>query len=116
MSLRIATAALLLSLSISAMAQETVTAEGARSLNLSLPRDVSWSSPVRPDRTPPDVSRADSVGVPDMGAGSTIGRGSRLPYGTGYEARQRDRAESEFGNASETGRGHGGGGRMGRGR
>jgi hypothetical protein len=115
MSPRLVTAAFLLSLSVSAMAQEAGTTEVSRPLNLSLPRDAAWSSPVRPERATSDGLQGNAMGLPDMGAGSTTGRAGRMPYGTGYEARQRNRTESGFGNSSEVGRGHGGG-RMGRGR
>ena len=43
MSPRIASAVLLLTLTISAVAQETATTEVSRPLNLSLPRDAVWS-------------------------------------------------------------------------
>jgi hypothetical protein len=115
MSPRLFTAAFLLSLSVLATAQEAAAPEISRPLNLSLPRDAAWSSPVRPERTTLDGLHVNPIGLPDMGV-ATTGRAGRMPYGTGYEARQRNRTESGSGNASEMGRGHGGGGRMGRGR
>jgi hypothetical protein len=113
---RITTAAVTLFLSAVAMAQGTATPEASRSLNLSLPSDAHWSSTVRQDRPTPDGPRASPIGLPDIGGRSTTGQSGRMPYGTGYEARQRNNATNASGSGTEMGRGHGGGGRMGRGR
>jgi hypothetical protein len=115
MSHRIATAIVVLSLSASVMAQETTTT-ASRPLNLSLPRDAQWSSTVRQDRPALDGAGSGAIGLPDIGARSATGRSGRMPYGTGYEARQRNSDPGTSSNGAETGRGHGGGGRMGRGR
>jgi hypothetical protein len=115
MTFHFATAALLLMLSVSAMAQETVTPEGSQPLNLSLPREARWSSTASGNRASPDVSPGNTMGLPNMGSRSA-GNSSRMPYGTGYEARQRNFDASGSDTGSAMGRGHGGGGRMGRGR
>ena len=116
MSLRTAPLLLLLTLSASAMAQESVITEGSRPLNLSLPRDVHWSSPVRPDLAAPERSRSDSVSLPDPGAGATSGQRGRMPYGTGYESRQRNNSGGESGSAAGRSHDQGGGKGMGRSR
>ncbi len=114
MSHRIATAIVVLSLSASVMAQETTTT-ASRPLNLSLPHDVQWSSTVRQGPAL-DGAGSGAIGLPDIGARSATGRSGRMPYGTGYEARQRNSDSGASSNGAGTGRGHGGGGRMGRGR
>jgi len=95
----------------------------ARPLNLSLPRDAVWSSTVRPDPVAAERSHGDASALPEMGARSNGGPGQRgrMPYGSGYEARQRDASASGSGQAGSGGgrggSGGGGGGRgMGRGR
>jgi hypothetical protein len=79
-----------------------------RPLNLSLPRDAVWSSPLRPDVQPAEPARGDAPGLPDLG--SRPGAGGRMPYGSGYEARQRGGAGDGSG---QHGAGSGGGGRQG---
>jgi hypothetical protein len=103
---------LLLTLSASATWAQTAAepAATARPLNLSLPRDAVWSSTVRSGPVAAERSHGDASGLPDF-AGTNGGQGQRgrMPYGSGYEARQRD--------ASGGGSGRSGGGRgMGRGR
>lgn len=89
----------------------------ARPLNLSLPRDAVWSSTVRSDPPAAERPHGDAAGLPDFGARPNGGQGQRgrMPYGSGYEARQRD--ASGGGTAgSGGGRGSGGGGGRGMGR
>lgn len=116
MLLRTAPLILLLALTASAMAQETVTTEASRPLNLSLPRDAHGSSPLRPDLAAPDRSRSDSIGLPDPGTGAGSSQHGRLPYGTGYEARQRNSSGGVSGNAAGMRGARNGGRGMGRGR
>lgn len=82
----------------------------ARPLNLSLPREAVWPSPVRPEMSGGERAQTDAAALPDFSAGP--GRRDRQPYGTGYEARQRGGGSS---NSSSSGGGSGGSGR-GRGR
>ena len=86
----------------------------SRPLNLSLPKDAVWSGMVRSETL---VSRSGREGtsLPDLGGrmGNAEARG-RLPYGSGYEARQRESGADHVGmNAGSQGQGRGG---MGRGR
>lgn len=102
----------LLTLSASAWSQEFAAAglgvpPGMKPLNLSLPPQPAGgasfgsSSPAGLDQG------ADLIRLPDLGPGSSPtdqGRGGRLPYGSGYEARQKAARET-----SGTGFGIGGG-------
>ncbi len=102
--LRLPTLTLLLALSAPIGAQQAderlaAQPEPVRPLNLSLPRDAVWPSPVRPELSVGERVSRDSGALPDFSADT--GRRDRQPYGTGYEARQR---------------GGGGGRGMGRGR
>lgn len=117
---------LLLLLSLAAPASWAQTAAEsdvtARPLNLSLPRDAVWSSTVRPDPVAAERSHGAAAGLPDFDARSNGGQGQRgrMPYGSGYEARQRDASgsgSSQAGSGGGRGGSGGGGGRgMGRGR
>lgn len=115
MSLRLLTPVFLLTVALSAQAQEAVpaTGTGTKPLNLSLPRDAVWSSTTR-SSADSDVGQGNrGNGLPDLG-GSTGQRG-RMPYGSGYEARQRGMADSARGSQAGSGGGPRGMG-MGRGR
>jgi hypothetical protein len=84
-----------------------------RPLNLSLPRDVLWSSTIRYEVLPVPRGR-EVANLPDLGSrpGASAARG-HLPYGSGYEARQVGSGTGNAGMASGSGHGRGG---MGRGR
>jgi hypothetical protein len=123
MSLRFHFPLLLLTLSVpltwaqTASEQASASPQAARPLNLSLPRDAVWSAPVRPDAMTAGRSHGDASGLPDLGVRPDGGQGQRgrMPYGSGYEARQRDAAGGD--GQAGAGGGRGGGGRgMGRGR
>jgi len=129
MSYRFHTPTLLLLLTLSAPASWAQTAaestaaspEPGRPLNLSLPRDAVWSSTVRSDLPAAERPRGDASALPDMGARANGGQGQRgrMPYGSGYEARQRDSSgggSSQAGAGGGRGSGSGGGRGMGRGR
>lgn len=62
-----------------------------RPLDLSLPRDAVWTTPVRPELSGRELIQSDPRALPDIDAanGSAGGRRGGQPYGTGYEARQR---------------------------
>lgn len=121
MSYRFHSQTLLLLLTLAAPATWAQTAAEsdatARPLNLSLPRDAVWSSTVRPDPVAAERSHGAAAGLPDFGARSNGGQRGRMPYGSGYEARQRDASGSGSGQAGSGGeRGSGGGGGRGMGR
>ena len=116
---------LLLLLTLSAPASWAQTAaesaaaspEPSRPLNLSLPRDAVWSSTVRSDLPAAERPRGDASALPDMGARANGGQGQRgrMPYGSGYEARQRDPSGVGSGQGVGQGGGQGGGSGGGRG-
>jgi uncharacterized membrane protein YgcG len=133
MTHRFHTPTLLLLLTLSAPASWAQTAaesaaaspEPSRPLNLSLPRDAVWSSTVRSDPPAAERPQGDASALPDPGARANGGQGQRgrMPYGSGYEARQRDpsgggsgQAGAGGGRGSGSGGGSGGGRGMGRGR
>lgn len=131
MSHRFHTPTLLLLLTLSAPASWAQTAaesaaaspEPSRPLNLSLPRDAVWSSTVRSDPPAAERPHGDASALPDMGARASRGQGQRgrMPYGSGYEARQGDSSGGGSGQAGTgggrgSGGGSGGGRGMGRGR
>jgi hypothetical protein len=95
------------------MAQEPASTAATRPLKLALPHDAIWSSTVRPDPASSDLRNSSASDLPDLGS-RTSQRG-RMPYGSGYEARQRSTSRSDSGKASGMGGGQGGRG-MGRGR
>ncbi len=82
-----------------------------RPLNLSLPRDDLWPSTVR-NQPSAGLTGREASNLPNLGvlAGRPDAR-SHLPYGSGYEARQRGNAMN-----SGTAPGAGGFGRGGMGR
>ena len=127
MTYRFHTPTLLLLLTLSAPASWAQTAaesaaaspEPSRPLNLSLPRDAVWSSTVRSDPPAAERPQGDASALPDMGARASGGPGQRgrMPYGSGYEARQGDSSGGGSGPAGAGGgRGSGGGGGRGMGR
>jgi hypothetical protein len=116
MSFRSAPLMFLLTLTTSVGAQDAVSTDVSRPLNLSLPRDAYWASPVRPDLAPSEPGQRGSAGLPDLGARGTTGQRSRMPYGTGYETRQRNSPSGESGGVTGRGSGQGSGRGMGRGR
>lgn len=82
-------------------------------LNLTLPRDAVWSGATGSEAGAVRRNQ-QSIHLPDPAAGrGTVDRGNRLPYGSGYEARQRGNAGDQ--GMASSGRGHGRGG-YGRGR
>lgn len=95
---------LLLALTLPAWGQDSpaaTEAPAARPLNLSLPKDVIRSTPV------PFMGEV----VDDTVARSLRPESGRLPYGSGYEARQREKKSGDgagWGNG-ERGRGSGAG-------
>ncbi len=116
---------LLATLAVPLWAQQTegdpeVSNETIHPLNLSIPRSAIGSAAVgsQPSGTlDPQRHLADlpDLGTRSVGAGS--GQSGRLPYGSGYEARQRQLAGGEgsgFGGSQGGGRGAGGHGRGGR--
>jgi len=111
MSLRTTPLVLLITLSVSVMAQDALTTEG-RPLNLSLPRDAYGSSPIRPSLATPEQPHGNSGNLPDLGGGQRSG----IPYGSGYEARQHGSSNSGSGNPTGMRSGQGSGRGMGRGR
>lgn len=135
-SLSLALLALLLTLSGSAWSHDFEagglgTASGTKPLNLSLPPQPTAAA-VFGSFTPGELEQgADLNRLPDLGQGASPARqarGGRLPYGSGYEARQRAstepsstgfgmsggsgaRSDGGFGGHRGAGGGHGGGGR-----
>ncbi len=122
---RYPTLLLLATLAVPVWAQQAeedpgVSNESIRPLNLSIPRYAMGSSSVgsQPSGTlDPQRHLAD---LPDLGTrsgGDGSGQSGRLPYGSGYEARQRQLAGGEgsgFGGSQGGGRGAGGHGIGGR--
>lgn len=107
---RFPTLLLLMTLSApAAWAQTAAAPEAARPLNLSLPRDAVWSSTVRPDAGAGERSPGAAFDLPDPGARPNGGAGQRgrMPYGSGYEARQREAAGGGQAGAGRGGGGHG---------
>lgn len=87
------------------------TPSAARPLNLTLPRDAVWSGA---NRTEAGLSSRDQQGMhlPDPGASQRAsGHANRLPYGSGYEARQRGYASDQGMTSGGRGQGRGGHGR-----
>ena len=111
---------LLATLAVPGWAQPAAGAPGVpdaaiRPLNLSIPRFALGSSAFgSPSAGTPDP-QGDLVDLPDLGTrsiGPGPGRPGRLPYGSGYEARQRQQSGGEgggFGGGQGSGMGAGGG-------
>lgn len=113
------TSLLLLGLTTSTWAQTTpmvAEPQATQPLNLSLPRDLLHGTPAAAKDDDPVTRNLR----PEPSSGSK--RGEHMPYGTGYEARQRGMGSGNSGMASGSGGmgsgngGWGGGGRGGMGR
>lgn len=93
-----------------ANAQTTAEYKESRPLNLSLPREAAWTSTVRQDNSPQGQTGFEQR---PPGPGSSTrdsGNGNRFPYGSGYEARQRENGGN--GGRMSGGGFHGRGGRV----
>lgn len=97
------------------MAQESETIKGRQQLNLSFPREAHWSSQMRQEQTVIERAQRDTAGLPDLNTAAINRPRGRMPYGTGFEARQHGNSNSGSGAMAGRGSGQGGGG-MGRGR
>jgi len=113
MSSRLITTVFLIAAAMSAQAQETAPASeiGTKPLNLSLPRDAVWSTTTRTLAAGEEARGYRDNTLPDLG--SVAGQRGRMPYGSGYEARQRGMTGAGSGSQSGAGAGRRG---MGRGR
>lgn len=115
---RLSIALLTLALVVSgngALAEGTAEAHlPTRPLNLSLPKAAVWSGMDRNEASARLSGREGSY-LPELGASMDhFDAPGRLPYGSGYEARQRDSGSENSGvNNGSRGQGRGG---MGRGR
>ena len=101
----------MMTIAMSVQAQESVPATGTRPLNLSLPRDAVWSATTRSAAVGDELRGNQSNGLPDLG--SPPAQRGRMPYGAGYEARQR--GQSSTGNSSAGNTAGATGGQRGRG-
>ncbi len=113
MSSRLITTVFLIAAALSAQAQEAGPASevSTKPLNLSLPRDAVWSTTTRTPAAGEEARGNRENGLPDLG--SIAGQRGRMPYGSGYEARQRGMTGAGSGSQSGAGAGRRG---MGRGR
>jgi hypothetical protein len=115
MSSRLIITVFLIAAALSAQAQDAAPASeiGTKPLNLSLPRDVGWSATTRTPAAGKEARGNRDNGLPDLG--SVAGQRGRMPYGSGYEARQRGMTGAGSGSQSGAGAGRRGMG-MGRAR